>query len=727
MSDVSRERERRLDRLAEEQAALRRVATQVAQGVSAGDLFSAVSDEVGRLFGAEAAIARFESDGSAMEVVGLTKGIPVVTVGTRWELEDYLASTAVYRTGRPARNDHTGYADAQGEVADSLRQMGAVSTVAAPILVEGHVWGVMTVSHHLRMLPPDTEERMVRFTELVATAIANADSRISLAQLVEEQAALRRVATLVAQGVSPAELFEAVSAEVALLFDAEAGVARFEPDGSALVFVGLSDGIRGVSVGSRWALEPFLASSKVFYTQRPARSERSAMYDASEPIANALRENDLRTIVSAPIIAGSGPWGVIAVAETRNVLPRDTEDRLEKFTGLLATAIVNADARAELSTLAEEQVALRRVATLVATGATPSEVFSVVSNEVGRLFGSDQAAIGRYEPDGSAVVFVGISEGLSTMPVGTRWPLEGFLASTTVYRTGLPARQDESDYEGSAGPVADTLRELQVLTRVGAPIVVEGSLWGVLLVTGTRERLPPGAERQLAKFTELVATAIANAESRGELAASRARIVEAGDDARRRIERDLHDGAQQRLVTLAVALRRAEAKIPPGLEVKAEITRVGDSLMRAVDELRELSHGIHPSILTEGGLSPALKALARRSTVRVKLDLTVQHRLPDNVEVAAYYTVSEALTNASKHSNATRVSISVHVEDDMLSVSILDDGSGGADPQRGSGLTGLRDRIEALGGTIHIESPTGIGTSLQVKIPIHGSFDRGIR
>jgi signal transduction histidine kinase len=236
---------------------------------------------------------------------------------------------------------------------------------------------------------------------------------------------------------------------------------------------------------------------------------------------------------------------------------------------------------------------------------------------------------------------------------------------------------------------------------------------------------PADAEERLAQFADLLATAVSNAAMRGELAASRARVIAAADESRRRIERDLHDGAQQRLVTVAVALQRVQAKIPSALdEVRADVGRVADGLTGAVNELRDLSRGIHPAILTEGGLSPALKALGRRSPVRVKLDVGFERRLPDQVEVAAYYTVSEALTNASKHANATRVWVSLSIEDDVLLLSIRDDGEGGADPRRGSGLTGLRDRIEALGGTIQIESQTGSGTVIEVEIPIAGPGDQ---
>ena len=211
-----------------------------------------------------------------------------------------------------------------------------------------------------------------------------------------------------------------------------------------------------------------------------------------------------------------------------------------------------------------------------------------------------------------------------------------------------------------------------------------------------------------------MATAISNAESRSELAASRARVIAAADDARRRIERDLHDGAQQRLVTLAVALRRVEGKAPA--ELRPEIDRVVEGLAGAVEELREMSRGIHPAVLTEGGLSPALKALGRRSPVRVKLDIQTEHRLPDQVEVAAYYIVSEALTNASKHAGATRVWVTLRVENETLRLSIRDDGAGGADPARGSGLIGLADRVGALQGRIEIESPPGGGTRIDVGL-----------
>jgi GAF domain-containing protein len=888
--------EARAHDLAREQAALRRVATLVAEGTSADELFSAVTDEVGRLFGAQAAVARFEADGSGMVVVGLTSGIPVVSIGTRWPLEDFLASTAVYRTGRPARSDHTGHHDASGQVAGSLRQMKYVSTVAAPIMVEGSLWGVMTVSDQHEPLPPGTEERVAKFTELVGTAIANAESRAELAasearayDLAATQAALRRVATLVAEGATADELFAAVADEVAeVIAIPVVGVCRFEAD-DTFTMVGIA-GETSFTVGSRWPVTEDGLAGMILATGRPARKDDYTTM--AGPLGAAVQEDRMIATVGVPIVVEGATWGlIVGAARPGEPIPDGTEERLARFTQLVATAIANSQAREHLGRLADEQAALRRVATLVASGARPDEVFSAVSDEVGRLFGAQQATVVRFEPNGSGwMTVVGVSESARVVSVGMRWDHDDLQPQTMVYRTRRSARIERSSYEAASGPAADRLREIGVISAVAAPIVVEGSLWGAIAVGHLQERLPADAEARLEKFTELVATSIANTASRAELAASearalklaegqaslrrvatliaraaeadevlsavavevadvldvqlvtvcryetdgvlvlssvgvpafpagsrwpldvpslpasiymtrgpvriddftdaegldaiardggvksavgvpiivdgavwgsvntastkagpfpadaeerlarftdliatsvsnatmraelaasRARVIAAADESRRRIERDLHDGAQQQLVTLAVALHRAQAKIPSGLgEVRTDVGRVAEGLTGALNELRDLSRGIHPAVLTKSGLSPALKALGRRSDVRVKLDVGFEHRLPDQVEVAAYYTVSEALTNASKHAGATRAWVTLREEEDRLYLSVRDDGAGGADPTRGSGLIGLRDRIEALGGTIEIDSPPGGGTRIDVEIPV---------
>jgi signal transduction histidine kinase len=308
--------------------------------------------------------------------------------------------------------------------------------------------------------------------------------------------------------------------------------------------------------------------------------------------------------------------------------------------------------------------------------------------------------------------------GIDVQP-GARMPLAGNNVPALVLRSERPARID--DHASVTGPVAEMRRELGIRSTVGAPIVVDGRLWGVMLAAarGRREPLPVATESRMAEFTALVATAISNAQTRAELTASRVRIVGAADETRRRIERDLHDGTQQRLVSLALDLRNAQATVPPeATELKARLGKTAEGLAGAVDDLQEISRGIHPAILSDGGLGPALKGLARRSALPVKLDVGPLERLPQAVETAAYYVVAEALANAIKHASASVAHVALEVRDRTLGVSIRDDGVGGADPANGSGLVGLRDRVEALGGTIAVTSPPGQGTSMILELPV---------
>jgi signal transduction histidine kinase len=372
--------------------------------------------------------------------------------------------------------------------------------------------------------------------------------------------------------------------------------------------------------------------------------------------------------------------------------------------------------QARLRQLADEQAALRRVATLVARGAAPEEVFAAVAEEVGRLLPVDRASMGRYEPDGTSTILAAWGTASEHFPVGTRFSLGGHDFATLVSKTGRPARID-NPADSARGPLAVPVRAAGIRSAVGVPVIVEGRLWGVVAASSRLEQpLPPDTETRLASFTELVATAIANADSRAELIASRARIVAAADETRRRIERDLHDGTQQQLVTLMLDLSQVQADAPPELE--DDLSRIAEQVSDVLDQVREISRGIHPAILSEGGLRPALKALARRSAVLVELDLRTGRRLPDPVEVAAYYAVSEALANAAKHASAAAVHIELDAPGATLRLTIRDDGLGGADPARGSGLTGLRDRIEAVGGTFNVTSPAGGGTTLLIEIPV---------
>jgi signal transduction histidine kinase len=376
--------------------------------------------------------------------------------------------------------------------------------------------------------------------------------------------------------------------------------------------------------------------------------------------------------------------------------------------------------RDELTRLLDEQAALRRVATLVARAVPPGEIFSAVATEVGRLVGADDTAVVRFEPDGTAIVVVGLGE--DRPPVGTRWRTDDVSAITRVWRTGHSARVDDDLWKEAPGSLPDTLRRLHVRSAAASPIVVEGRLWGALSVATTHARLPADTEQRMADFTDLAATAMANAESRAELAASRVRIVAAADDSRRQIERDLHDGIQQRLVSLGLELRAAQSTAAAeDAELGKQLERVAGGLGESLTELQELSRGIHPAILSEGGLGPALRALARRSAVPVELDLELDTtRLPASIEVAAYYVVSEALTNAAKHAQASVVDVHARAGDGLLRLVVRDDGVGGATVAHGSGLIGLSDRVQALGGRISVHSPAGEGTTLEIDLPVAG-------
>jgi signal transduction histidine kinase len=717
---ANREARDQVSRLLEEQAALRRVATLVARGVRPVEIFSAVSNEVGRLFGCEqAAVGRFEPDGSAVVVVGVSEAIRGVSIGTRWPLEDFLASTAVYRTGRPARTDHAGAKHASGVVAESLHEMNLVSTIAAPIVVQGSLWGVMTVSDAHARLPPDAEERVERFTELVGTAIANAESRDALAasearahELAREQAALGRVATLVAEGASADELFSAVAQEVAAVIGSPIVVLhRYEAD-ATFTMMGVA-GDTAFTVGSRWPVEDEGLAGMILATCRPARKDDYATLPG--PIGVAAREHRIVSTVGAPIVVDGSIWGsMVAAGRPGEPIPAGTEERLSRFTELVATAIANSEAHGHLAQLAAEQAALRRVATLVAEGRTAEELFAAVAGEVAQVLGVPAVTLDRFETDDTTVILGSMNH--PAFPAGSRWPLEEGTVSRLVKDTGRAARVD--DYAVLDGAVARAALSGSLSSAVGVPVTVDGRVWGVVCVSRTDGgRLPDDTESRLDAFKELFETAISNAESRAALDASRARIVATADATRRQIERNLHDGIQQLLVTLALRARSAAEPSTPGVSPREELSRIAADLGTVLDELREISRGIHPAILSDAGLDDALKALARRSTIPVELDVHFEGRYELSLEATIYYVAAESITNAAKHAHASVVSVRGGKRDDAIELEIRDDGVGGAEPSRGSGIIGIKDRVDTLGGTISVSSPAGAGTTVHVRLP----------
>ena len=367
--------------------------------------------------------------------------------------------------------------------------------------------------------------------------------------------------------------------------------------------------------------------------------------------------------------------------------------------------------------LLAEQAALRRVATMVATGGPPRQVFAAVTAELHRLFQGFRTVLLRYEPDHTVTAVSERDPAGRLLPYHQHLPIAGDNISGMVLRTHRTA---QIDYTTATGAIAEQMRGWGIDRGLGVPIMVDGELWGVTLVlSGKADPMPADTEQRLCDFTELVATAIANTENRARLIASRGRLVAAADDARRRIERDLHDGPQQRIVALALRLRMAEDSALEDVQVvRCLLSETVRSLTEIHESMTDLARGIHPALLTQGGICPMLRTLARRSAVPVDLRLQVDGRLPDRVEVAVYYVVSEALTNIVKHAQASVARVTVDADERRIRLSVTDDGVGGAKPDGGTGLVGLRDRVEALGGRFGVISPPALGTTLTAEIPL---------
>jgi signal transduction histidine kinase len=681
-----------LREVADDQTTLRRVATLVARRAPPAKIFDAVTEEVHQLFHAdETVLSRYDADGSWTLLAGRSVRIDAAPGGTK--------------------------------VDDLIRAEHTQACVASPIVLMGRTWGQIAVFSRHGPLPSGAEDRLAHFTELVATAIANAQAREELRTIADEQAALRRVATLVAEGASGVETFSAVAAEAGQLADADAAVVfRYERERTAAVVGGWS--VPGIEIptGSRLDVKGTGVAVRVLETHRTARVDRA--HGPPGSIAAFFDSVGLRCGVGAPITVEGELWGVLVVlAAEPERLPAGSEWRVAEFTDLLATAIGNAEARGELRTVADEQAALRRVATLVAEGVGAEELFSAVALEATHVLRVGAATLDRYEPDGAAVTLA-----LSRKPdseiadslggAGTVWPNEPGGLVALVWESGNTARVD--DYSELVGSTGDSARAAGLGSACAAPIVVDGKLWGLIRVYERHgRRLPDDTEARLYGFAELVATALSNADARAELIASRARIVATADETRRRIERDLHDGAQQRILSLGLRLRAVQAAVPPGLDRLArDLDEVARGLESALGELREFARGIHPAILARGGLAPALRFLVRRSAVPAVLDVRLDERLPSPVENAAYYIVSEVLANATKHADASGIAVEVEATGAALHLSISDDGVGGAAFVPGSGLLGLKDRVEALGGRISLESPIQGGTTIEVELPL---------
>jgi signal transduction histidine kinase len=526
--------------------------------------------------------------------------------------------------------------------------------------------------------------------------------REELEWVVDEQAALRRVAALVAAGATEADLAAAVSAEIGGLFGAQgAAVVRWDGDTIRLIGTWAADSAEVLPADVVRSHERDTLTARVVETAAPARVDSAA---------------DLVSI-GAPIMVDGKVWGAVAAWQRAlgDPFPHGDEERLRDFSALVAQAILNAEARSETAALVAEQSSLRQVATLVAAGRPQDAVLDSVTAEVGMLFGATSVALVSWEgvKDEVVVAAAWSAAGSPVLPRSLYHP-DPRGPTLSVLETGVACRGVESSPERGTVSV------------IAAPVITAGRLFGVLAAArAADEPFASGAEIRLRSFADLAAQSIANERAQAELRASRVRIVQTTDEARRRLERNLHDGAQQRLVSVSLALRLVEQMFQSNPSTAhVVLCEASNELSDAMAELRELARGLHPAVLTDRGLGPALELLCDRSPFPVEITgVQEAGRLPDGVEAAIYYVVSESLTNAAKHADASSATVALSCADDTVTVEIADDGRGGASLDAGSGLRGLVDRVEALGGELTVSSPRGAGTLVRAELPLREPFE----
>jgi PAS domain S-box-containing protein len=579
---------------------------------------------------------------------------------------------------------------------------------------DGSMFPVSYVSAPIAM--PDGRGAVVAFTDIEDRLRAERVLQEHDALLATREGSLRRIASLVAGGAASSDVFAAIAREVGHVIGLPLVVVwRYEADRTATVLGAWSEQPHPFEAGTRWPLDGPTICARVLKTGRPARIDDFS--DIPGTIADAARGTRIRACAGAPIIVDGHVWGVMSADSIDpEPLPDQIEARLAEFTELVATAVASSASREQLATLAEEQAALRRVATVVARQSPPAEIFAAVADEVGRLLRVEDTTIFRYEEDWTATVVADRGDRPVPLPIGSRLPLDGDSAAALVRRTGRPARID--DFTNATGPLAAYTRDAGIGSTVGSPIVVDGRLWGAMIAaTRSDEPMPRTTESRMGQFTELMATAISNVQARSDLAASRARIAAAADEERRQVVRDLHDGAQQRLVHTVLTLKLARQALGNDAERgSALVTEALAHAESAIAELRELAHGILPGALSRGGLRAGVEALASRMPLPIECDLSVD-RLPPAIEASAYFVIAESLTNVVKHARASAATVVARVHDGTLRIRVQDDGVGGARPD-GHGLLGLADRLAVLGGRLLVETPADGGTLIAADIPI---------
>ena len=699
-------------RLADEQAALRRVADLAAGGASLAAVLALVASEARQLFSATfTGLCRVDADGD-LTIVALDNAPAELVVGHREQASAHGLLQESLRLGRPIRL--VGLEGLPADWAACAHRLQITSGLAAPILVDGRIWGglaAMSAGPAAR----GAQYRLGRFAELAGSAIGGAHARDELRAIAAEQAALRRVAERAAGGASQDEVFATVVDETAELFGVDAVLLLSEaPDGSYVIAAerGLP---AGFAVGHRGAEGGDGVVQRVRRTGRPARVDT---YEGLTGPAPAIaRRHGFAAGAGAPVIIEGRMWGVLTAFTLEAAPAAGIEQHLAQFADLVATALAGAQARADLQELADEQAALRRVAELVARGVGQDELLASVAVEASRLIDDEPASLLRFDDDGGCTIVASCG---GPAPVGTRTMIapddEGIVAQ--IRRTGRPARLDDYSIVGGRAWARD---DFGVAACVGVPIFVEDRLWGVLGITRAERGTPIAAEQRLQQFAELIAAAIANAENRAQLTASRARVISTADETRRRVQRDVHDGAQQRLVQTIINLKLATAALA-GDDTDAAARYLADSLQhaeQATADLRDLVRGILPAALSRGGLRAGVESLVSDVRLPVAVEISAP-RLPSDTETTAYFVIAEALTNVVKHAGAGRARVVARMDGDRLAITVADDGAGGADAARGSGLTGLLDRVEAGDGTLSITSPPGRGTTVHAELPVAG-------
>ena len=554
--------------------------------------------------------------------------------------------------------------------AELARAFNLAAAVSVPVPVSGQVWGMLTATSDASPLPAGSEERLLQFTGLVTAALANIQARSEIQALADEQAALRSVAELAAQDVPADEVLAAVASQASRLTGVDfSTLLRYEPDASTEI-VALDGAPPGIAVGMRAPGTGDGAVQRVWRTGHPARIDNLAEMSGHWP--QVAHGHGFSTSAAVPIIIHGTLWGALVVVGRDKPLPSQIHTHLTSFAELAGTAISAAQARRQLQQLAEEQGALRRVAELVARGAVLPEVFTAVAAEASSLLGNLAAALLRYESGKIAVV---VAECNSPLPIGFQVPAAPGTPTGEVLRTGRPYRIDRVIGAGLVGMPADFNAASRV---VAVPVAVEGHVWGNLSIR-SEFPLPATTEDRLTRFAELAAAAIANAENKEKLRASRARVVATADETRRRLQRDVHDGAQQRLVHTIIALKLAKEAIAGGGTAADLIDEALTNAQRANNELRDVVHGILPAALTRGGLRAGIESLISDFPLPIELDATVP-RLPPDTETTAYFIVAEALTNIIKHARATIATLKLAINGNHLDIEVRDDGTGRADP-----------------------------------------------